>query len=157
MWNREQLSELITSQLAGRKFIVVSNREPYIHRYSAGGIECVCPASGMTTAIDPLMMASGGTWIAHGSGEADAEVVDANDSVAVPPDDPRYRLRRVWLTRQEEEGYYYGLSNRALWPLCHVTSGPCSPSLLTSAGKMSVEMWMLTFDTASGCLPAVST
>ncbi len=121
MWNREQLSELITTQLGNRKFIVVSNREPYIHRYSAAGIECVCPASGMTTAIDPLMMASGGTWIAHGSGDADAEVVDARDSVPVPPENPSYRLRRVWLTRQEEEGYYYGLANRALWPLCHVT------------------------------------
>lgn len=120
-WDRARLEGLIGAELSNRKFIAVSNREPYIHRFTEDGIACFRPASGMSTAIDPIMMASGGTWIAHGAGDADAEVVDQNDSLQVPPDSPRYRLRRVWLTKEEEEGYYYGLSNRALWPLCHVT------------------------------------
>jgi trehalose 6-phosphate synthase len=78
------------------------------------------PASGLTTALDPVMRACGGIWIAHGSGNADRETVDEWDRVRVPPDDPQYALRRVWLTKEEEDGYYYGFSNDALWPLCHI-------------------------------------
>ncbi|MGA1985203.1 MAG: trehalose-6-phosphate synthase [Candidatus Sulfotelmatobacter sp.] len=58
--------------------------------------------------------------MAHGSGDADLEAVDGHDRLRVPPDDPRYTLRRVWLNKQEEEGYYYGFSNEGLWPLCHI-------------------------------------
>ena len=78
------------------------------------------PASGLVTALDPVMRACGGTWIAHGSGSGDREVSDAKGRVQVPPDNPSYTLRRVWLTPEEEEGYYYGLANNALWPLCHI-------------------------------------
>ncbi|MBI2852839.1 MAG: trehalose-6-phosphate synthase [Chloroflexi bacterium] len=99
---------------------MVSNREPYIHSYSSGQIICQVPASGLTVALDPVMRACGGTWIAHGSGDADREVVDIDNKVSVPPADPRYSLRRVWLTKEEEEGFYYGFSNEALWPLCHI-------------------------------------
>lgn len=122
LWSKAVLHDLIEEKLRGYKFIVVSNREPYIHRYAAdGAIRCIQPASGMATALDPVMMASGGTWIAHGSGDADQAVVDAQNRVQVPPDSPSYTLRRVWLTREQEEGYYYGLANAGLWPLCHVT------------------------------------
>lgn len=121
MWSREILHDLIETRMAGYRFIVVANREPFIHRYDGDGITVVKPASGMATAIDPIMDASGGTWIAHGSGDADREVVDSHNRIQVPPQDPRYTLRRVWLTKEQDEGFYYGLSNEGLWPLCHVT------------------------------------
>jgi trehalose-6-phosphate synthase len=124
MWTREALRELISSKMSGTKFIVVANREPFIHQYRNDQIEVVRPASGMASAIDPIMDASGGTWIAHGSGDADRETVDAFDRVAVPPDDPTYTLRRIWLSKQQEEGFYDGMSNEGLWPLCLITFTP---------------------------------
>jgi trehalose-6-phosphate synthase len=121
-WDRERLHQLIQSRLDGRKFIVVSNREPFIHRRDKSGvIQCIRPASGMATALHPIMMASGGTWVAHGAGDADREVVDAQDCVMVPPEAPGYKLRRVWVDPELEKGFYYGLSNEGLWPLCHIT------------------------------------
>ncbi|MEO2089670.1 MAG: trehalose-6-phosphate synthase, partial [Gemmataceae bacterium] len=121
MWTRDALRDLIRTKMQGVKFIVVANREPFIHRYDGDRIVVQKPASGMATALDPIMDASGGTWIAHGSGDADREVVDGFDRVRVPPDDPTYTLRRVWLNKEEERGFYYGLANEGLWPLCHVT------------------------------------
>jgi len=123
-WTRDALQKLIASRMAGYKFIVVANREPFIHRYQGDRIEVLRPASGMVTALDPIMHASGGTWVAHGSGTADRDTVDANDRLQVPPDDPAYTLRRVWLTKRQEAGYYYGVANSGLWPLCHVTFTP---------------------------------
>lgn len=121
MWTREILHDLIRGKLANYRFVVVANREPFIHRYVGDQIAVMRPASGMVTAIDPIMDASGGTWVAHGSGNADRDVVDAADRVAVPPEHPTYTLRRVWLTKEQEQGYYYGLANEGLWPMCHVT------------------------------------
>jgi trehalose 6-phosphate synthase len=121
LWTRDRLHEFCETRLSGCKFIVVSNREPYIHQRGPDGIECITPASGMATALHPVMVATGGTWIAHGSGNADRDVVDAMDRVPVPPDQPAYTLRRVWLTPELEQGFYYGLSNEGLWPLCHIT------------------------------------
>lgn len=118
-WTRERLQTLVTERLGGAKLIAVSNREPYIHTRSAAGIRCGTAASGLTAAIDPILRASGGFWVAHGSGNADREVVDARDSVRVPPEDPSYTLRRVWLPKRIEDEYYYGLANGGLWPLCH--------------------------------------
>ncbi len=120
MWDRRNLHGLIESRLCNQRLIVVANREPYIHRYVGDIIDCMRPASGMATALDPMMLACGGTWVAHGSGDADRLTVDADDRVRVPPDNPRYTLRRVWLTKEQEEGYYHGLANSGLWPLCHV-------------------------------------
>jgi trehalose 6-phosphate synthase len=124
MWTRQALRELITDRMKDYRFIVVANREPFIHRYNGEHVEVIRPASGMATAIDPIMDASGGTWIAHGGGDADKDVVDEHDRVRVPPDNPTYTLRRVWLTKQQEEGFYYGMANEGLWPLCHVTFTP---------------------------------
>lgn len=120
MWTKEALHDLITNRLRDYQFIVVANREPYIHRHAGKRIECIFPASGMATALDPIMRACGGTWIGHGSGDADRLTVDSNDHVRVPPDEPTYTLRRVWLTKEQEQGYYYGLANEGLWPLCHI-------------------------------------
>lgn len=119
-WTREDLQHLIDSRLRGLRFIAVSNREPYIHRFRDGAIECMQPASGLTVALDPILRATGGTWVAHGSGDADRVTTDSADHVAVPPEAPRYTLRRVWLDRETEERYYYGLANEGLWPLCHI-------------------------------------
>jgi len=120
MLTRQSLHALVGEKLSDYLFIVVSNREPYIHTFSDGKIVTQKPASGLTTALDPVMRACGGTWIASGRGDADREVVDRDNKVGVPPDEPRYSLRRVWLTREEEDAYYYGFSNDALWPLCHI-------------------------------------
>ena len=121
MNTRTSLQELVKGRLEDYLFVVVSNREPYIHQWIGDQISCVTPASGLTAALDPVMQACGGIWIAHGSGDADRNVVDERDSVQVPPDNASYALRRVWLTKEEEDGYYYGFSNDALWPLCHVS------------------------------------
>jgi trehalose 6-phosphate synthase len=121
-WNAERLRRLLMTQLRGDQVIVVSNREPYIHQHVKGSGEIVVkrPASGLVTAVEPVMRACSGTWVAHGSGDADREVVDANDRVAVPPGHDDYQLRRLWLTPEEEQGYYFGFANEGLWPLCHV-------------------------------------
>jgi trehalose-6-phosphate synthase len=119
-WSPEKLRSLLRDELAGDEILVVSNREPYIHTHTDHGIEVKRPASGLVTAVEPVMRACSGTWIAHGGGSADRDVVDASDRVAVPPKRPAYTLRRVWMTKEEEQGYYYGFANEGLWPLCHI-------------------------------------
>ncbi|MDR3410951.1 MAG: trehalose-6-phosphate synthase [Formivibrio sp.] len=120
LWTPEKLRDLLHADLRGDEVLVVSNREPYIHENTPDGIVVKRPASGLVTAVEPVMRACSGTWIAHGSGSADRLVVDSNDTVQVPPDKPSYSLKRVWLTKEEEEGYYYGFANEGLWPLCHI-------------------------------------
>jgi trehalose 6-phosphate synthase len=120
LWTAQRLAEHVRSKLNGSGLFVVSNREPYIHNWQGSEIVINVPASGLVTAIEPILCACNGTWIAQGSGTADAETVDSHDRLQVPPDDPKYTLRRVWLTAEEEEGYYYGFANEGLWPLCHM-------------------------------------
>jgi trehalose 6-phosphate synthase len=119
-WDPARLRALLNTQLRGDQVIVVANREPYIHERTDAGVRVRRPASGLVTAVEPVMRACSGTWIAHGSGSADRDAVDAHDRVSVPPGQPEYTLRRVWLTPEEEQGYYYGFANEGLWPLCHV-------------------------------------
>ncbi|HUX24836.1 MAG TPA: trehalose-6-phosphate synthase [Burkholderiales bacterium] len=119
-WTPESLRAILRGELRGEDVIVVSNREPYIHQRRGDRIEVQQPASGLVTAMEPIMRACSGTWIAHGSGSADHEVVDKHDRVAVPPEKPAYSIRRVWLSAEEEAGYYYGFANEGLWPLCHI-------------------------------------
>jgi alpha,alpha-trehalose-phosphate synthase [UDP-forming] len=119
-WTPEALRRLLHDQLRGDEILLVSNREPYIHVKSARGVEVQRPASGLVTAVEPVMRACSGTWIAHGSGSADREVVDSRGRLRVPPGEQSYTLRRIWLTKAEEKGYYYGFSNEGLWPLCHI-------------------------------------
>ncbi len=119
-WSAERLQRTLERSLHGEGVVVVSNREPYLHeRASGGGVKVVRPASGLVTALEPVMRACSGTWIAHGSGSADRATVDRRDRVSVPPGEEAYALRRVWLSPEEERGYYYGFSNEGLWPLCH--------------------------------------
>ncbi|MEN6497565.1 MAG: trehalose-6-phosphate synthase, partial [Thermoguttaceae bacterium] len=119
-WTKERLENVVRQRLGDVKVVVVANREPYIHAYDGEEIRCIRPASGLTTALDPVMRVCGGVWVGHGSGSADWAVVDDRNRVPVPPENPSYTLRRVRLSKQEEQGYYYGFANQALWPLCHV-------------------------------------
>lgn len=119
-WTPQRLKELIKGELRDRPIVVISNREPYIHTKKNGKITFYFPASGMVTAIEPIMRACGGLWVAYGSGDADTLVVDKHDRLRVSPDEPAYTLRRVWLTGEEEDRYYYGFSNEGIWPLCHI-------------------------------------
>jgi trehalose-6-phosphate synthase len=119
-WTADRLSVQVRTRLNGSPLFVVSNREPYMHRRNGKDVEVVVPPSGLVTALEPILNACDGTWIAHASGNADGEAVDGHNRLRVPPDEPRYTLRRIWLTKEEEEGYYYGFANEGLWPLCHI-------------------------------------
>jgi trehalose-6-phosphate synthase len=119
-WTAERLSVHVRDRLENSRLFVVANREPYIHRHQGKSVEAIVPASGLVTALAPVLCACDGTWVAHGSGDADRETVDKHDRLRVPPEEPRYTLRRVWLSKEEEEGYYYGFANEGLWPLCHI-------------------------------------
>jgi trehalose 6-phosphate synthase len=120
-WSAERLRRTLEETLHGDRVVILANREPYIHvRGSVGPVRVQHPASGLVTALEPVMRACGGVWVAHGAGSADREVVDAHDRIRVPPGEESYALRRVWLSQEEERGYYYGFSNEGLWPLCHL-------------------------------------
>lgn len=123
LWTEAKLKDLVQAKLGENALVVVSNREPYMHvtDEQTGKPKCFRPASGVVTAIDPVMRACGGIWVAQGSGDADRDFVNSKNKLGVPPGNNRYILKRVWLTKEEEEGYYYGFSNEGLWPLCHVT------------------------------------
>jgi len=120
-WTPQALRQVVRDYLHSSQVIIVSNREPYIHNFDNQHRPIVqVPASGMVTALEPIMRACSGIWVAHGAGTADRETVDQYDHIRVPPDDPSYTLRRVWLTTEQEQGFYYGFSNEGLWPLCHL-------------------------------------
>jgi len=119
-WTPERLKEFVREKLQGRTLFVISNREPYMHIKKGKEIECIVPASGLVTAIEPILKACGGMWIAQGSGNADRQTADKDDKLKVPPEEPQYTLRRVWIEKQLEEGFYSGFSNEGLWPLCHI-------------------------------------
>ena len=119
-WTAARLKQTLNRYLHGEKVVILANREPYVHQYAAdGSIEVQHPASGLVTALEPIMRACSGVWVAHGSGSADRDTVDRNDRVRVPPDEESYHIRRVWLSDEEQQGYYYGFANEGLWPLCH--------------------------------------
>ena len=124
LWTAERLRVSLSNKLQNKPLFVVANREPYMHVFgnssNNGGIQVIVPASGLVTALEPVLVATDGTWIAHGSGSADRETVDAHDHLRVPPDRPSYTLRRVWLSAEEEKGYYEGFANEGIWPLCHI-------------------------------------
>ncbi|MFZ0524330.1 MAG: trehalose-6-phosphate synthase [Xanthobacteraceae bacterium] len=119
-WSPAMLRHVLSQKLPDAEVIVVSNRESYIHNRDGEKIAVQTPASGLVAAIEPIMRACGGTWVAHGSGSADRESVDRFDRIDVPPQNPSYVLRRVWLSDEEQNGYYYGMANEGLWPLCHM-------------------------------------
>ena len=119
-WTADRLAVHVRDRLGSGQLFVVSHREPYIHMRRKGKTECMVPPSGLVTAIEPVLQACDGTWIAHGSGSDDHSFVDEQDRLRVPPGENRYTLRRVWLSAEEEAAYYEGFSNEGLWPLCHI-------------------------------------
>jgi trehalose 6-phosphate synthase len=119
-WTRERLRRLLRDRLRDEHVIVVANREPFIHERVDDSIRVVRPASGLVTALDPVMRSTSGVWIAHGAGSADRETADSNARLLVPPGEESYTLRRVWMSAEEEQGFYYGFANEGLWPLCHL-------------------------------------
>lgn len=121
LWTASRLKEYMKAQLGDKKLYLISNKEPYMHVRDGRTIRCITPAGGLVTALDPVMRVCDGVWIAHGSGDADREMVDGDDKIRVPPGEESYTLKRIWLTKEEENGYYYGFSNEGLWPLCHIT------------------------------------
>ncbi len=121
LWTPQRLKNTLSRHLHGERIVIVANREPYIHERAAdGSLSVAHPASGLVTALEPVMRACSGVWIAHGSGSGDAEAADAQGRLRVPPGEESYVLRRLWLTPEEEKGYYYGFANEGLWPLCHM-------------------------------------
>jgi trehalose 6-phosphate synthase len=119
-WSAARLRATLRQHLHGERVVMLANREPYIHEKHGDQVHVLRPASGLVTALEPVMRACSGVWVAHGSGSADRDTVDAADRVRVPPGDESYAVRRVWLSDAEESGYYHGLSNEGLWPLCHL-------------------------------------
>jgi trehalose 6-phosphate synthase len=120
LWTAERLGVHMRQRAGSGRIFVVSNREPYMHVRKNGEVTCIVPPSGLVTAIEPVLRACDGLWVAHGSGSEDMQTVDGFDRLRVPPADPQYSLRRVWLSSEEEAGYYDGFSNEGLWPLCHI-------------------------------------
>jgi len=137
-WTREKLQLLVHREIGDYKLIVVSNRQPYVHDLIGGELSYASPAGGVTTAIDPLMQECGGTWVAFGGGRGDWLAVDEKNSIQVPPDDPSYTLKLVWLSEHQQQGYYYGFSNEGLWPLCH--NAFIEPTFKTSDWEMYREV-----------------
>jgi len=123
IWTETRLRSLVHAKLGDNALFVVSNREPFMHVIDeiTGDSKCIRPASGVVTALHPVLCACGGTWLAHGAGNADRKFVNSKNKLGVPPEDNRYILKRIWLDKEEEDGYYYGFSNEGLWPLCHNT------------------------------------
>lgn len=119
-WTSSRLRESVQSFFGDKQLTVIANREPYVHNRKGNQIEVLLPASGLVSAVEPILRACSGLWIAHGSGTADRETADSTGKLLVPPENPEYALKRVWLTKAEEQGYYYGFSNEGLWPLCHI-------------------------------------
>jgi trehalose 6-phosphate synthase len=120
LWTAERLAVHMRNRTGSSRIFVVSNREPYMHVRQGRDIGCIVPPSGLVTAIEPVLRACDGVWVASGNGNADKATVDEFDRLRVPPDDPRYTLRRVWLSAEEEGHYYDGFANEGLWPLCHI-------------------------------------
>jgi trehalose 6-phosphate synthase len=137
-WSPRALKDILRDELRGDEILIVSNREPYIHVRRNDKIEIQVPASGLVTALEPIMRACSGTWVAHGSGSADKDVVDKHDRVRVPPEDPSYQIRRVWLTKEQEAGYYFGFANEGIWPLCHIAH--TRPTFRSSDWQQYVEV-----------------
>jgi len=119
-WTAERLRIAVQTKLRANRIFAVSNREPYVHTRKGNEIVCSVPPSGLVTALEPILRACDGTWIAQATGDADRETADDSGHLRVPPEHPQYKLRRVWLTRQEEDGFYLGFANEGVWPICHI-------------------------------------
>lgn len=121
MWDEGSLREVIDRRLSDHRLVIVSNRQPYSHQFREGQVVIQRAVSGLVTGLEPVAKAGQALWVAHGDGSADRRISDERGVVGVPCERPEYRLKRIWLSKEEVQGYYYGLSNEALWPLCHIS------------------------------------
>lgn len=119
MWSKQSLKNIIKENFEDYQFLIVSNREPFIHIFKDNKIVSNRSVGGVTVSLDTIMQAAKGTWIAYGGSSADRKVVDQHDRIKVPPHNHKYTLRRIWMTEDELNRYYKGFSNSTLWPLCH--------------------------------------
>ena len=120
-WSPKTLQDLLRNTLPDAEIIAVSNREPYIHNRSPNGI----------------VVQTAGERLGVGAGTDHARVWRRLDRARqrqrrpgngrqtrphprAPEASPAYTLRRVWITEEEQDGYYYGFANEGLWPLCHI-------------------------------------
>ncbi|MCL4427621.1 MAG: trehalose-6-phosphate synthase [Deltaproteobacteria bacterium] len=119
---KSRFKDLIKEKLGNINLIVVSNREPVAHEYVGKKIKPVKSVGGLTIALEPIMKNLNGTWIAYGGGSADKAVSDDRGRVKLQGDDPGefYTVKRLFLSKQELNDYYYGYANSVLWPLCHI-------------------------------------
>src|SRR3989338_2598618 len=120
MWTKESLQETIQSRMSDYRLIIASNRQPFRHALEGGKIICQREPGGLVTALHPVMEAAQGTWVAVGTSETDRQVLDSNQRVLLPPGKPSYPLRRIFLSKEDRNHYYYGYSNEVIWPLCHI-------------------------------------
>jgi trehalose 6-phosphate synthase len=118
-WSKKSVLNSLKEKFSDYSLVIASNRQPYIHKLSRGKIECTRGPGGVVTALDPIMRSLGGSWVCCGSGDAD-KLAAKNSKVKVPPHDPSYELRYIWLSKEENIGYYFGYSNQGLWPLSHL-------------------------------------
>lgn len=117
--SKKIINKALGERIGNYTMFIVSSAEPYSHGYVKDKIEVSRGHGGLVTAMEPILKLNGGTWIAHGRGAADKEVVDVHDHIEMPPNKDYYTLRRIWITKKNLKGWYYGFSNEALWPLCH--------------------------------------
>ena len=118
-WTSERLKEFIKAYLKDQRIFLVFTQEPYKYSNIKGVVSYKLLANGVATAFEPLMEACDGMWIAQSSNAKDKDKnEDENIVLKVPPDNPKYTLKRVWLTEQEEIGYNKGYSVEGLYPLC---------------------------------------
>jgi len=91
-------------------FVLVSHRGPYRLRKTPQGVRRERTIGGLATSLLPLIEQLGGVWITSG---------ESTGRYLVPPRKPRFALHYLALSAEQRQGFYYGLSNNALWPLCH--------------------------------------
>lgn len=100
LWTSNRLKEYMRPELEEKKLFLLSNREPYMHIKEGRRIACIVRAGGLVTALAPVMRVCDSIWIAHGSGDAVREAVDSENKLQIPPDEPAFTLKRVWLTKE---------------------------------------------------------
>ena len=120
MWTKERLQETVKDRMSDYLLVIVSNRQPYSHILKSGKIVCQRQPGGLVTALNPVMQAVKGTWIAVGTSPHDEKVLDRNHKVTVPPEGPNYQLRRIFLSKEDMDGFYFGYANEGMWPLAHI-------------------------------------
>lgn len=105
-----------------RHLVVVSNRLPVSMQRGPDGWRITPSHGGLVTALNPVLERSHGTWIGWTGNEHDDDVDRALEEASAHAN---CHLRSVPLSHEEEDLYYRGYSNEALWPLFHDLLGYC--------------------------------